>query len=306
VTDSDLTRAAQGGDAAAFGVLLERHRARLLAHALRLVGPVDAHDAVQDTFVVAMRRIGSVRDPGQVEGWLHTVLRNVCMDRLRTRTHDPEPPDVAAPADDEPESVLDSLALRDWVWTAIGRLSDPLRLVTMLRHFSCCTAYEDIAAVCDVPVGTVRSRLSEARRILADDLLRTAATAHDPVAELTSRERDKWSTALTEVEPRLLYEHMSPDVEVRLAGGGVSRGREAIHAELISDREHGIGVTLDDVIASRGITIIEGRFENPPEHPFHCPPGSTQVAFWQDEVVQRMVVYYAPRPSAHLDGVAHQ
>ncbi len=184
MTDAELARAARAGDATALGLLLERHRPRLYAHALNLVGyGHDAHDTVQDTFVIAMRRIGSLRETGQVEGWLHTVLRNVCMDRLRARTDAPEPPELTAPAEDEPEAVIESLALRDWVWTSVGRLSEPLRLVTMLRHFSTCAAYEDIAKVCDVPVGTVRSRLSEARRILADDLLRTAAAAHTDAAE---------------------------------------------------------------------------------------------------------------------------
>lgn len=296
MTDAELARAARGGDATALGILLERHRARLHAHALQHLGHgADAEDALHDTFVTAMRQIGHLRDPAHVEGWLHTVLRSRCMDHLRARAPACEPPDVAAPAADEPESVIDDLALREWVWTAVGRLSEPLRIVTMLRHFSRCSAYEDIAAVCDIPVGTVRSRLSEARRRLAEDLLATAGAAHDRSADLTRREHEKWSTALTETEPRLLYEYVSPHVEVRLATGGVSYGRQPILDEMRSDREHGIGVTLDSVVAGPGITIIEGRFENPPERPFHCPPGSTQVAWSEDQMVQRMVVYYAPR-----------
>lgn len=293
--DADLARAAQGGDAAALGVLLERHRAALIAHALQLVGHAEAHDAVQDTFVVAMRRIGAVRDPAAIEGWLHVVLRNACLDRLRARTDvAAETPDLAAPAADEPESIIDSLALRDWVWTAVGRLSEPLRLVTMLRHFSQCSAYDDIARVCDIPVGTVRSRLNEARRRLADDLLTTAARSHDEAARRTRDQRAHWSRVFQ--DPDDLADGAAVDVEVRKAAGGVFHGRETLRAGIYDDFAHGVGFILDDVLAGPGITIVEGRFRNPPEDPDHCPPATSQVAFFNGDLVQRMVWHYAPRP----------
>lgn len=296
-SDFDLTRAAQGGDAAALGILLERHRARLLAHALQLVGHAEAHDVVQDVFVIAMRRIGAVRDPAQVEGWLHTVLRNACLDRLRARPTERDLPDLAAPADDEPESIIHSLALRDWVWTAVGRLSEPLRLVTMLRHFSSCSSYDDIAKVCDVPVGTVRSRLNEARRLLATDLLRTAARSHEEAAARTRSERARWTAAFNETEPDMVIEAAAEDIEVRFASGGGFRGRETLRAGIHEDLDAGVAFVLDEVIAGPGVTIIEGRFENPRDNPFHCPPATTQVAFVRGEVTERMVWHYAPRPA---------
>ena len=116
-SDRDLARAAQGGVAAALGLLFERHRARLYAHALQHLGHgPDAQDAVQDTFVIAIRRIGGLRG-----------TRDVPMAAF---------PDEAGPSDETPEAAIDALALRDWMWTAIRRLSEPLRVVTMLRHFS--------------------------------------------------------------------------------------------------------------------------------------------------------------------------
>ncbi len=84
VSDADLVRAAQGGDATSLGVLLERYRASLHARALGILGyGPQAEDAVHDTFVVALRKIGTVDDPAAVGGWLHAVLRNVCLMRLR-------------------------------------------------------------------------------------------------------------------------------------------------------------------------------------------------------------------------------
>lgn len=299
-SDQDLACAAQCGDAVALGLLLERHRARLHAHALQLVGYADAHDAVHDTFVVAMRRIGSVRDPGAVAGWLHTVLRNACLDRLRTRVDPVEAPDVAAPAEDEPEAAIDALALRDWVWTSVGRLSDPLRLVTMLRHFSTCSAYDDIAAVCDIPVGTVRSRLNQARRLLADDLLRTAAAAHDEAAGLARAERRRWTDAWADNEPADVIAHMHRGLELRLPKGAVRRGRDTYRAIIDRDLEDGVRLVVEDVVAGPGMTIVEARFVNPREDPFHCPPATAHVYLRTDELVERMLVHHAPRSRSNF------
>jgi RNA polymerase sigma-70 factor (ECF subfamily) len=48
-------------------------------------------------------------------------------------------------------------------------------------------------------------------------------------------------------------------------------------------------------IASEGISVLEGRWEGPPDDPFHCPPAMTQVCFWRGESIQRVHLYYAPR-----------
>lgn len=83
-SDADLVRAAQGGDAVSLGLLLERHRAPLHALALQVLGHgPEAEDAVHEAFIIALRKIEQVREPGAVGGWLRTVLRNVCRTRLR-------------------------------------------------------------------------------------------------------------------------------------------------------------------------------------------------------------------------------
>ena len=178
-SDAELVALAQAGDAAALGALLARHEAEMRAVALSVLGyGPDAEDAVQDAMVVALRRIGEVRDPAAVGAWLRAIVRNNSRMTVRGPRAVPvaEPEWFARPADTPtPEEALDRGAMRDWVWHAIGQLSEPDRLVTLLRYFSDASSYEQIAAVCGVPVGTVRSRLSHARRALAGGL-RTAAT----------------------------------------------------------------------------------------------------------------------------------
>jgi DNA-directed RNA polymerase specialized sigma24 family protein len=85
-SDAELARAAQVGDATSPGILLERHRAPLYAAALRMLGHgPQAKDAIQDAFVIAPRSIDRLREPEAVGGWLHGILRNVCLWQLRAR-----------------------------------------------------------------------------------------------------------------------------------------------------------------------------------------------------------------------------
>src|SRR5262245_10984265 len=180
--DGALARVAQAGDVAGLGALLERHRARLLGVAVAMLGHgTAAEDAVQEAFVIAVRRIGELREPAAAGGWLLAILVNVCRAELRRPSYELPVGDPVEPggALDTVQRSIDGLALRDWVWTALERLPEPQRVAIMLRHCSSAGSYDTIAELCGVPVGTVRSRLSAARARLADELLAAAAGAHD-------------------------------------------------------------------------------------------------------------------------------
>ena len=86
------------GDVDAFGVLFARHRDRLWAVALRTMGnPEDAADGLQDGLIAAYRRAGSFRGEAAVTTWLHRVVVNACLDRIRAakvRRADPLPDDL--------------------------------------------------------------------------------------------------------------------------------------------------------------------------------------------------------------------
>jgi DNA-directed RNA polymerase specialized sigma24 family protein len=85
-SDAELTRGAQSGDVVALGLLLSRHRPGMRAVALSLLGHgQDADDAVQDASLVALLRIGDVRDPAAVGPWLRMIVRNAYRTRPRTR-----------------------------------------------------------------------------------------------------------------------------------------------------------------------------------------------------------------------------
>ena len=179
--DASLTRAAQTGEVAALVMLLERHRAGMRAVAVSILGPgADADDVMQDAALTALLRIGDVRDPEAVGAWLRMIVRNAARLVLREAG-------LVQPVDElplrsthvGPEQWLERNALRDWVWAALEELSPALRMPLVLRHFATgVTSYERIAEVCGVPVGTVRSRLSQGRLKLAAALAATADAPH--------------------------------------------------------------------------------------------------------------------------------
>jgi len=308
-TDGELVRAAKAGDASSLGLLLERHRPRLYATAIRLLGDrSDAEDAVQETGLVAMRFIGTVRDPDAAGAWLHAVLRRACLQHRRQR-HDelvtdavPEAPDESA----DPEERIERLELREWIWAALQQLPETLRVTAMLRFFGSYDSYEEIAAILGVPIGTVRSRLSEAKGKLADKLLASAGLLAEEERARAQRRTRFWSDAVRDVFQRgdsgAFISHFDVDCLVGWSSGKKARGRKHLAAEIDGDLDAGVRLEPERVLSGNGIEILEGRFVNPPENPNHCPSGITVVLFGNDDTTSGARLHVANRlPRADED-----
>jgi RNA polymerase sigma factor (sigma-70 family) len=297
-SDGELARAAQAGDVASLGALLERYRAPLHAAALRIVGHGSAEDAVQETFVIALRRIGELRDPDAVGGWLHAVLRSVCLMSVR-RERAVEPREHvltdrgSSDFERSVEEVVDRLALRDWVWTALSALPAPLQATALLRWFGSHSSYAEIAAILDVPVGTVRSRLNEAKRRLAEALLASAGIAHDGARRARERGVALYGEALDDyVRWDAFVRTFSEDAVVVRARGDEVRGRRAVTAVVAAYPEAGVELRPTRVLAGERVTILEGRFVG--HHPYGCPPETSQVHFHRaDGLTERVHLHYA-------------
>ena len=150
----------------------------LYATALRLArNRADAEDLVQDTVVKALRFSDRFTPGTNLKAWLYTILhntwRNQRRDRARARLEaDSETVeqlvDLGAGADrptDNPEAGLLEAVLSDDLRTALDDLPQPYRETVWLRDVEE-LSYQEIAAILDVPIGTVMSRLSRARRQL--------------------------------------------------------------------------------------------------------------------------------------------
>jgi len=283
LSDVDLVRAARGGDVGALGLLLTRHEAGMRAVALGVLGyGPDVEDAVQDASLAALRRVGDLREPESVGPWLRMIVRNASRQRLRSAQGVVPVAEPMTPADPlSPDRILDSHASRDWIWHSIDELSPTLRQTVLLRYFTDVNSYEQIAEVLEVPVGTVRSRLNQARGKLAEALRATADRAHadagavnaasarEAVETLAVAERGEFST--------LVADRWLPEVEF-VAGNGVIRGGRdlALHG-MDSDLTAGVRQRLVQAVASRDVTIWTMDLVNPPDNPEHCPPGVVWV-----------------------------
>ncbi|MBM0123489.1 RNA polymerase sigma factor SigM [Pimelobacter simplex] len=181
MTDRELLAAHVAGDATAFGTLVARHRDRLWAVALRTCGhPETAADGLQDGLVSAFRRAATFRGDAAVTTWLHRVVVNACLDRLRAekvRRAEPLPDDlddlhsghphreVAADAADPAEHGV-AAERRERVLTALRTLPEEQRAAIVLVDMEGYPVAE-VAQILDCAEGTVKSRCSRGRARLA-------------------------------------------------------------------------------------------------------------------------------------------
>jgi RNA polymerase sigma-70 factor (ECF subfamily) len=188
--DAELLRRHVEGDPDAFSQLFLRHRDRLWAVAVRtLADPEEAADALQDAMISAFRRADSFRGDSAVTTWLHRIVVNACLDRLRRKAARP-----ATGGTDE--RTLDSLALgraipdpssasditidvRAALQTLPADQQAVLVLVDMLGY-----PVADAAEILGISAGTVKSRCARGRARLVPRLahLRRAAAESAPAA----------------------------------------------------------------------------------------------------------------------------
>lgn len=176
-TDAELLQAHAAGDPDAFRELFHRHRDRLWAVALRTVAdPEEAADALQDALLSAHRAAARFRGDSAVTTWLHRIVVNACLDRIRRRRAQPTVPlPDGRPSDDhdrqgssgaEPSSpVVDHdtvLVVRE----ALARLPVDQRTAIVLVDLQG-YAVAEVAEMLSVAEGTVKSRCARGRARLA-------------------------------------------------------------------------------------------------------------------------------------------
>jgi hypothetical protein len=177
-------------------------------------------------------------------------------------------------ADPTPDELIDRHGLRDWIWSALDTLSEPLQAAVLLRHFTDAGSYEQIAAACGVPVGTVRSRLHEARRRLTGHLLSTSPIEATGVAGARGRAAvDLLAAAPHGGFRAALGELAAPDLVLVGPQGQRGRGPDLLVHIMDSDLGAGVRQRVGRVTAGSRVTILECDLVSPPWDPEHCPPG---------------------------------
>jgi RNA polymerase sigma-70 factor (ECF subfamily) len=179
VSDDDLVARARQGDPAAFGALVDRHRSAVYRAALAALGShAEAEDAAQEAFLLAYRRLNGFRGAASFKTWLLTIAWHQAINRRRSMTRLLR--QIVQPArDEDQESTLERLpsadvspedaaarsqlhrAIRAAIRSLAPKLRDALLLAQSGDH-----SYAEIGAMLDVPVGTIKWRVSEARKLV--------------------------------------------------------------------------------------------------------------------------------------------
>jgi len=194
--DLSLVEACRGGQTEAYGDLVCRYQDRLYPTILRLIGSSeDAEDVLQDAFVRAFERLDQFHGDSSFYTWIYRIAVNLALSGYRRRrvraslkrSRMWSAPVSSEPADRSPEAdptiSLERAEREKLIEDALDRLGPEHRAVVILKDFDG-HRYEEISAILDIPVGTVRSRLHRARGELRE-LLRNLVDEEQSVREAT-------------------------------------------------------------------------------------------------------------------------
>ncbi len=178
---AQLIRQAQHGDVLAFERLMTIYQSKILGYARAFVSDGEqACDVAQDAMIRIYRSIGSFRFQSSLQTWMFRIVRNIVLDyaksrrskeRKREQPIDKTPErDMEEPSEDSPEAQLLAHERKSQLWQALADVPETYRSVLVLCDLHG-MSYEEVAAIVETPVGTVKSRLNRGREALRQVLL---------------------------------------------------------------------------------------------------------------------------------------
>lgn len=182
VTDQMLVKRVQAGDKTAFDLLVKRYQHKIIGLVGRYVHDhAEALDVAQEAFIKAYRALDKFRGDSAFYTWLYRIAINTAKNYLVARNRRPPDTDLdiqdAVSVDSEselteietPENSLYRDELYEVMTRALDALPEELRVALTLRELEG-MSYEEIAAVMECPIGTVRSRIFRARDAIDKEL----------------------------------------------------------------------------------------------------------------------------------------
>lgn len=186
IADELLVLAAQDGDRRAMNALVQRWNRRLLSHALGLTRqPGEAADAVQEAWLAIVRGVRSLHDPALFKPWAYRIVTHKCADLARRESRRRQKDRESAgfhkppfPGDDQ-DRAISSVEQSDRLRRAIDALPAEHRaLLSMFYRGD--MSVQQIAAVLNLPAGTVKSRLHHLRNELRSVLEQQSTERNEP------------------------------------------------------------------------------------------------------------------------------
>jgi RNA polymerase sigma-70 factor, ECF subfamily len=175
--DASLVRACLDGDREAFAMLISRHAHSVLSVTTRMLGPADAEDVAQETFVAAYRGLTRFHFAAKFSTWLYRIAINKCHDVLRTRrpghiSLDQGGEDLSAwvaTEDDAPHRELEQIELASELDRSIQSLPPLYRESFVLKHIEG-LGYDEMSEILGTSRDTLKMRVYKARMLLCRSL----------------------------------------------------------------------------------------------------------------------------------------
>ena len=175
--DHELVARIRAGDQRAFSELIDRYKARIYHTTLRILGNrEDAEEAAQDTFVRAHRGLENFRGDATFSTWIYRICVNTCLNLLESRKRFKAQDIDRTPVEDlpfveSPESDFEEEDMQARIFPALEKLPAKYRTVLVLYHIQH-LAYQEIAGIMQMPMGSVKTHLFRARAMLRERVLR--------------------------------------------------------------------------------------------------------------------------------------
>ncbi len=193
IDEMSLIDKSKNGDVEAFGELVSIYEKQVYSVAYRFMGNHDdANDLAQEAFIRAFKGIENFRGDASFKTWLYHIVANACRDELRRMKRQPtvslnspimtEDGEINREQEDwtfAPEIIYESKEMQELVQRLLNELIPEYRQVLILRELQGFT-YDEIAVTLDCSLGTVKSRISRARKILKDLIIENRELFHNP------------------------------------------------------------------------------------------------------------------------------
>ena len=184
LTDYSLVERCRANDEAAFNEVVARYKTKIYNYIYRMTGSSDdAEDLTQEVFIRLYTSIDSFRSQSSLNTWLFRIAGNLCVDRFRRGKNRTPAYSLDAPVGEtegemahevadltyEPHRLLENVEMAEQIQAALALLPEKLR-ATLILHDIEGMPYDEVAQVVGCPLGTVKSRLFNARTQLRQRL----------------------------------------------------------------------------------------------------------------------------------------
>jgi RNA polymerase sigma-70 factor (ECF subfamily) len=284
--------------------LFQKFNPFVQALALKLCdNTAQAEDAVQDAWITVFTHSHQLRQPESFLPWLKRIVTNSCHQLTRKGNRIvfvEELPENDKMIEDSVELKLEKSGDRDALYGILSELPLQLRETVMLRYLTGYNSYDQIAAITGVPIGTVRSRLSDSKKKLS-----LLWKRFDDVDSSAFKQNQYWNSYYQEICPGAytdknmladLYAHVAVDLKLVFTSGKTAVGRSVFKWGMDDDMKHGSSIKSVDVCSTSGdLTVLKVSFTNSFEFPEHCPPRSYMTFLRKENELSKIRLYHAER-----------